>query len=141
MPKAMDSNQRHRVVLACDMDKNPTPTFIYPFLTGRQQRQMLSIYESIDDGNAQADNISKAFDMASMFLRGWEHITHPDTGEPMEFDPKRLDEVCSVLEAMELSQRVMFGQTLDLMDKKKLDSPSESDTADSVKPAAAPTRV
>jgi len=133
MPKAMDPNARYRVVLKSDENKAPAPTFIYPFLVGRQQTRMMEIYNAINDGNDPVVNVQKTFEMASMFLVGWDNITDPATGEPIPFDPAKLADICSVLEAMELAQRVLFGQTLDTHDKKKLDLPSESGTADSAK--------
>lgn len=135
MPKAADPSQRFRVVLSSDVDKDPKPTFVYPYLTGRQQMAMLDLYETIDDSAGQRANMEKAFELAAMYLLQWENISDPQTGEPMEFDRHRLADVCSVLEAMELAHRVLWGQTLDLMDKKKSDWPSASAGAESAKPA------
>lgn len=134
MPKALSPDKQHRVILECDKDQDPAPTFIYPFLTGRQQTQMMELYDSIQDSNSPLQNIKKSFGLASLFLIGWENITTPG-GEAIPFDTARLDEVCSVLEVMELSQKVMFGQTLDVLDKKKSESLLDSDTAESVNPA------
>jgi hypothetical protein len=133
MPKAMDPNSTYRVVLACDKGKTPAPTFLYPYLTGRQQMAMMELYESVDGTNVQSQNMHKAFELAGMFLRGWENVTGQD-GAPLAFGPDKLPEICSVVEAMELAHQVLFGQALDVMDKKKLDSPSASAMAGSAKP-------
>lgn len=142
MPKAMDPSKRFRAVLKCDESKEPRPTFLYPFLTGRQQMAMMEIYEQIDDSAGQLQNMKQAFELAGMFLLGWENQLHPETGQPARFDRTRpaaeqLAEICDVTEAMELAQRVMYGQTLDLLDKKKFDSPSDSATAESAPTAPA----
>lgn len=136
MPKAMNPNSRYEVVLACDKDKPSPPTFIYPFLTGLQQMEMMELYESVDGQNVRAENMRTAFKLAGMFLRGWKNVTDP-AGEPIPFDVEKLPAICSVIEAMELAQDVMFNQALDVTDKKKLDSPLGSGTAPSANPAPA----
>lgn len=89
MPKAMDPSKRFRAVLKCDESKEPRPTFLYPFLTGRQQMAMMEIYEQIDDSAGQLQNMKQAFELAGMFLLGWENQFSPGNrpAGPVRPDP------------------------------------------------------
>lgn len=136
MPKGIDPNQKYKVVLDSDKEKTSPPTFIYRYLTGRQQLAAIEKYDNIDDKNSsQIENIRKTFNLAREHLIGWDNIIDPISGGCIEFNPDHLEDICTVLEAMELCQKVLYGQVLDLESKKKLESQSDYDSEESVKPA------
>ncbi|RKY05687.1 MAG: hypothetical protein DRP56_08735 [Planctomycetota bacterium] len=114
----MDPNQKNRIVLECDAGKDPAPCFVYPFLTGRQQRLLMDDYEKIDNSGSHSENLDRTFKTAAKFLTGWENITGPD-GSVVVFDRATLEDVVSVLEAMELINKLFLQQKMSFDDKKK----------------------
>ena len=110
MPLALEPGRVHRVVLASDAHKETPPAFLYPFLTGRQQQALLEAYEAIGGQVSQGENIRRAFEAAEKHLTGWENMGRA-------FEPGALRDVCGVLEAMELVNRLLM-QGPDASEKK-----------------------
>ena len=90
MPLPLEPGGVCRIVLSGDRHKKDPPTFLFQYLTGRQQRRLISFYDFSDPSAVDA-----VFDVLGEFLVGWEHLTEP-------FDPAALDTVINVAEAFEL---------------------------------------
>ena len=102
MPAAIDPGGRYAVSLQIDKDKDPKPTFEFIFLTGRQQRQLLEIYEDIgSDPAANVKGLDKVFNMLRKFLTGWLNM-------PIDYDPAALEDLINLTEAMELINRLLL---------------------------------
>ena len=132
MPLACDPTSTHRIVLKTDQGKSPEPAFLYRFLTYRQFIELSDFQDGLKDRPAD-DSLRIQEVWLQRGLVGWEHITDPDTGQPMPFDAARIMDVVGMFEAQEILGQRMMGNLPSLEDKKKLPSPSASDTA---KPAA-----
>lgn len=118
MPIAMHPNKKFRIVLECDKNMDPAPCFVYPYLTGAQQESLVETYNRIDDTSDQTSNFNRTFEAAGRHLLGWENLTDAD-GNAIPFAADRLKEVVSVMEAIELINKLFNQQSLTLDDKKK----------------------
>jgi len=132
MPLACDPTARQRIVLDGDKDKTPQPVFFYRFLTYRQFNELAEFQDSLK-GKPAPDSIRTQEAWLKRGLLGWEHIGDPETGQPLAVDPERIMDVVNMFEAQEILLQRLMGNLPSLDDKKKLPSPSASDTA---KPAA-----
>jgi hypothetical protein len=61
--------------------------------------------------------------MVMMFLTGWENMTHPDTGEPIEFSAENLKEVLAMDELLEVLDFATGSVRPSSGDQKKSESP------------------
>lgn len=130
MPIAIDPLQKFKAVLLSDRDKSEgeRPAFIYRYATGRQWLAAREFDQQIK--NAKTDNempfdtIAELFDKLRFKLIGWEHMNDPDTGEPIKFDPAKLEDLLTMTEAFELLGLCLQQRVSD-SDKKKLESPSD----------------
>jgi hypothetical protein len=102
-----------------DRGKDPAPAFIFPFLTGRQQRELSGMLEklSLSDSVADPAQLDVAFDAAFRFCDGWENITGPD-GQPLPFSKENFFDLLAFQEVMELINR-LFTDYPSIADKKK----------------------
>jgi len=108
MPAALEPGQIYRVSLIVDSKKDPKPAFLFPYLSGRQQRKLLVVYEQIGQtAMASAAGMDALYNLLREYLLGWEYITCP-SGEMMEFDLDSLEDVLSLTEAMELVNRLLL---------------------------------
>lgn len=125
MPFAIDPNERLAVVLDCDKNKSPRPTFYFKYLTTREWRQLSDLskqyYESETVMNA-ADFLMKR---VSFGLLGWENITDRN-GNEIPFSLDALEDVIGPRDANDLMEKFLQ-QRPDADDKKKLESPSDFD--------------
>lgn len=99
MPRRTDPNSRLTLVLAGDIDKpkESQPKFFGRVLSVRQSEELMD--KRSEDGGK---SISAAVKMAMMFLTGWENMTSPDNGEPLEFSAENLKEVLTMAELLEV---------------------------------------
>ena len=148
MPLALEPSERFEIVLESDKDKprETQPRFYYRYLTGRQWRAVArrqDELEGLGSGEAVAD---ATYESAKTGLVGWENMTTPvDTryvaaGGDFPFDPDNLEDVIGLVEAQELIAKLLR-QIPDAADKKKLESPSVSDSEQSVKTVEVPIDV
>jgi hypothetical protein len=102
MPAAIEPGQKYSVSLMIDQAKDPKPIFYFPYLTGRQQRKLLEVYEQIGSGQiANADDLDRIFAELRKYLLGWDNL-------PISFDPAALEDLISITEAMELLNRLLL---------------------------------
>jgi hypothetical protein len=93
MTRRTDPSQRLVLVLDSDKDLPPEqqPKFFARVLRVRQAEQLQDLR------NQQTSNpITKAVELVMMFLAGWENVSHPDTGESLEFSAENLKEVLTL---------------------------------------------
>lgn len=130
MPIAMDPQQTIKLVLERHFEKLAPPTFLYKPLTARQWRTVAGLNDRIgelDNPNAMIDGMVECVRLG---LVGWENMVEMDTGDPVAFAPDRLEDIVTMPDLQELiAQRTTY---FNFEDKKKLSSPSDSETATSV---------
>jgi hypothetical protein len=136
MPLAADPNATQRIVLAGDENKNPQPAFIYRVLTYRKWAKLQAMMDNLKNESADAA-IRSQFDALAEGLIGWEHIVDPETGQPAAFDAARMPDIVTMFEAQEILMKRLQLALPSVEDKKKLPSPSASDTESSVRDARA----
>ncbi len=136
MPIATDPTQRIRIILEADKDKKPQPAFIYTPLTVRQFRIVSEVNDrlaGISDLNQMMDRITECVKIG---LVDWENIQNPMDGTPVKFDVACLEDILTMPEMQEMiAQRTTY---FSFEDKKKLPSPSDSDTEKSANAAPEP---
>lgn len=132
-----DPDSLHRIVRRRDTDKSPQPVFWYRYLSYRKWLELSRLQESLHQ--ADDDAPARQEHWLRFGLLGWEHVTDLDTGDVLEFDPARIMDVVTMLDAQEMLGLRLLANLPDLETKKKLPSPSESDTARPAAPAEAPT--
>jgi hypothetical protein len=137
MPFVVDPGAIHRIVLSSDEDKTPQPVFLYRHLSFRKFAELETLRSSIGKEDL-AESIRKQFSALADGLVGWVNLVDPDTGQLIPFDPARMPDLLTVAEAQEILMKRLTGAVPSVEDKKKLPSPSASDTESSVKAAEAP---
>ena len=141
MPIAVDPNARIRFVLSTDKGNDPEPTFIIKNLTARDYGVVNEICDKHLAGD-KPDPTKYILETIAFALTGWENLKGFDNAvigyskeAAMEFDA-----LLTPAELKELLDAVM-DQGARLEDKKKLESPSESDTARRAKDAKGKKRA
>lgn len=130
MPIAIDPLQKFKISLSSDIDKPEAerPAFIYRYATGRQWLEAKDfdrkIKEAKSDKDMPFDTISDLFDKLRFKLIGWENMNDPETGEPISFNPAKLEDILTMSEAFELLG-LCLQQRVSEDDKKKLESQSD----------------
>jgi hypothetical protein len=99
MPRRTDPNSRLTLVLACDqhLPADQQPKFFARVLSVRQAEELQDRRERM-----QGNPLASAIDLVMFFLCGWENMTHPDTGEPLEFNSANLKELLTIDELTEV---------------------------------------
>ena len=132
MPIATDPNAYIRFVLSTDKGKDPEPTFIFKNLTARDYSNLAG-----DDMQPKKEDPAKyILKIVAVALIGWENLVGLDRNK-IEFSAeavKELDNLLTPSEMKELLDSVM-SQGIDVEDKKKFESQSDSGTARSAKTA------
>lgn len=136
MPAALDPKNKFTIVLLDDQEKpeGKRPGFIYNFLTGRQWFRVAQVQEELPESKNMARVMDLVFNAARIGLVGWENITGLD-GKPIEFDPDKLEDVLTLVEAQELVVALESEGSLGSQYKKKLDSLSHTETEQSASDA------
>jgi len=135
MPLATNPKAMFIVVLESDqaLPEDEQPKFYYHYLTGLQQMELAQKMDDLEMTETGKEAMQKVFEAAATSLVGWTNI-RDIKGAAVPFDAKKLSSIMGMSEAQELIQKILV-QTPSAEDKKKLDSPSESSTVKSVKPA------
>ena len=118
MPRSLDPNSRLTLVLACDVDKVPQPRIFARNPTINQQRSLIAAMQSMSSGDP-AKTMEAALDAAMVCLLGWENMTEPETGMPIEFSREKIGDVLTIDELVEIFGVVTSASTPSVDDKKK----------------------
>lgn len=124
MPRALEPGATFDVVLACDKDKEPRPTFVFRALNGRDWKAVASLndrLEKADNGTARIDLI---FDAIRVGLTDWQNMVDPRTGEAIPYNAADLDLLVDSVEAWELLGTMLHNGRVSADDKKKSESPA-----------------
>jgi hypothetical protein len=135
MPFVVDPFAIQRIVLSSDEGKSPQPAFLYRHLSFRKFAELEALRASIGKEEF-SESIRKQFAALADGLVGWENI-HGPAGEPIPFNPDAMPDLLTISEAQEILIKRLTGAVPSVDDKKKLPSPSPSDTESSVKDAKA----
>lgn len=102
MPLPLEPGGVCRLVLDADKHKPNPPTFLFPWLSARQQRRLMTRYEAADAGAGGAPmDIGGLLSELSGLIVGWEHL-------PVAFAADELDTVINVAEAFELLNKLLL---------------------------------
>ena len=102
MPIASDPDCQIRLTLKSDEDKpeDSRPVFIFRHLTVRQWRKTAAIQDSLQTAESGSDAVAMILDALMPSLVNWEHLEV--SGEPVSYDPAKLDDLLTLGETMEL---------------------------------------
>lgn len=102
MPMPLEPGGTCAIVLDADKGKPNPPTFIFPFLSGRQQARLMRAYEFCEvSGSGAPMDIGALFAPLKDLIVDWHNIDIP-------FDADELDAVISVAEAYELINKLVL---------------------------------
>jgi len=140
MPLGLLPAAENKIVLYHDQKMDNPPVFIFPFLTGRQQLELIKINEQFDQVKDVSSGIyNLLYNTLAQHLLSWDNLVDKH-GEPLRYCDYRdqqysgLDTILSITEAMELFIRLMNQLPPDAL-KKKSDLPSDTLKAGSAKNA------
>lgn len=108
------------MVLASDQYLPPEsqPKFFARVLSVRQAEEL---QDKRDQGGKKS--LAIALEVLMEFLTGWENMTHPDTGEPLDFNVENLKEVLTIDELHEVVDFAVGTIKPTGDDQKKSESP------------------
>lgn len=138
MPLATRPNQTYEIVLSTDADlpKDKQPVFIFRYVSIEEWEEIASLDTAFDVATDPKIMIDLAFRAIKKTLCDWRNMKKV-SGEVIPYKPEKLKTMVTLQEAVELMQAAV-AQKPALEDKKKLDLPSDSGTAESVKDAKGP---
>jgi len=136
MSLAADPNQTIEIVLQSDKNLPPEtqPVFYFKYLTCRKWKAFLALREKMKDVKTVAEVVDVAIEILSLNLCGWKNVVAAD-GTKVEFSLDKIEDILSPDDIYDLMTVEKEQQTLSADDKKKLDSPSQSDTDSSAESA------
>jgi hypothetical protein len=135
MPLATDLRKRSRIVLTSDQDlpEDERPTFVYRRLTGSESLDLADLVDGINADQPPRESLEIAYKAIMIGLVGLENITDL-AGKKLKLgDEIAWQNILTISEVMEIAHRLFAEQELSVEDKKKLDSPSDSDTVKSAR--------
>ena len=115
-----------KVVLSEHAAMENPPTFLFRFLNGHQQRELLQVKADMDKGD-ELEKFDAMFAAVESHLVGWENID-------IEYGKGKLSEVIGWNEVISLLARLVYQRPC-VADKKKCKSPSPLDMENSAKTA------
>ena len=125
------TEEKHEVVLQEHEGMENPPTFVFPCLNGRQQRELVLFKESMDKSSLEnrggLENFDALFEKIESCLLGWENLS-------TEYSKGKLMDVVGYAQCLELLACLTY-QSPSIAAKKKSKSPSPSGTEKSAPPA------
>jgi hypothetical protein len=138
MPIALEPGEVFKVILESDKSKpkNKQPYFEFRFLSGRQWKEFIQKQAKIKKAKGGIEALDRLLELLAIGLVNWKNMIDPETKKTIKFNIKEMDRLLTMSEAAELLVKFQ-NQSIDVetIDKKKLDSQSESSTEQSAKPA------
>ena len=111
----VSTTEKYRAVLNEYAEMENPPTFLFDFLTGRQQREVMLFWEGM--GTGKLADFDALFELVESHLLGWENIE-------AEYTKGGLLDVVSYGECLELLALLAY-QPPSVADKKKSKSPDQ----------------
>ncbi len=122
MPVFLEPGQKYPVVLDCDKDKTPCPTF---YAKSQSMRGQLAIGQVLDAWTESDETLERLFEMTREKLAevviGWSGMVDPTTQQEIPFSPDSFVDVLSYAEARELLTKVAYNRHFDAVEEKKSD--------------------
>jgi len=119
------------------LPENERPVFVFRYLSIIEWEEVAKLNDKFESAVEAAEMINLAFEVIKKTLCGWRNMKAPDEQE-IDYNPEKLKSMVTLGEATELMMAAV-GQRPSVADKKKLDLPSDSDTAGSAKDVKGPT--
>lgn len=136
MPCALDTNDTYKLVLHNDSGKpeQERPALVFRYLSARETKKAAKLLDEfwsakMDEKATLADYIDRGFAAVKVGLVGWENFGRP-------FDLNDVDDVLTVTDLVEVCERWLLAQQLSEIEKKRLGSLSNSNTAKPAEPAS-----
>jgi len=128
MPILTDPRAKIEYILKSDRDRpaNDQGVFIFKILTAALWKKVAAHSDAFDKSQTGAETLDCAIAVIKEVLVGWRNLK-------LDFDLNKIEELLTPAEITELMQASIAQQIITVEDKKKLDSPSPSDTGSSVK--------
>jgi len=124
MPLTLEPNATYEYILESDRDKpTPQPVFVFRFVTCREWRDLVALEDVFDAGTTAIEKLSAMLAAVKTSLVSWRHVTTTD-GVTIDYDPERLEDIVTQVEASELMRAALRNQQPTEQDKKKSESPS-----------------
>ncbi len=114
MPIPLSPNDKFELILESDMardaDGKPlavqppeTPRFFFRHLSGREQRTLAEMLDTLETSEKTAVAIDRNFETLRFLLVGWSSIRDPlQNGQEIPYNPDRVEDVLQYQEAQEL---------------------------------------
>lgn len=133
MPLATHPNATYEIVLTTDMHlpEDERPVFVFRYLSIIEWEEIAKLNDKFESTTDAVEMINLAFEVIEKTLCGWRNMKAPD-GREIGYELKKLKSMVTLGEATELMMAAV-GQRPSVADKKKLDLPSDSDTAGSAR--------
>lgn len=87
-----------RIILRAHAELSESPVFLFPYLTGREQRSLAQI---TSDDTESVENFDHIYNLVAGHLIGWENMG-------IDFDAKKLMDVCNYSSVIELAARLVY---------------------------------
>lgn len=138
MPLATHPNATYEIVLTTDahLPKNEQPVFVFRYLNIIEWEKIAKLNDKFESTTDAVEMIDLAFQVIKKTLCGWRNMKALDK-QDIGYNPEKLKSMVTLGEATELMMAAV-GQRPSVADKKKLDLPSDSDTAGSAKDVKGP---
>lgn len=112
MPLFLEPDQKYPVVLDCDKDKTPAPTFFAKSQSMRGQQKVAECLNKLTDEETTTPQLFDAtVETLGEVLVGWSNMGR-------EYSVEALRDVLSYSEARELLRKIMYNQHLQTEEKK-----------------------
>ncbi len=119
----VSTTEKYRAVLNDHAEMEAPPTFLFPCLNGRQQREVMVVRAEIEIGSAKG--FDELFGLVESYLVGWENID-------IEYKGGNLLDVINYSQCTELLALLAF-QGPSIADKKKYKLRLQASTEKSAK--------
>jgi len=110
MPRALEPKTPCPIVLECDKDKEPQPTFFAESKSYRDSDSMRQEMKATPTDQC-------GFEILKRNLVGWENMVGRD-GSEIKFNPERLADVVTVSEVWELLGKIIANDHVTTEEKK-----------------------
>jgi len=98
--------KKFKIVLKSDQDRpeQEQPYFEFEHLSGHQWIERVKIQESIEQAETGVEAVNRLFETLRIGLVGWGNMNNPETGQPIVFNVKKLQDLLTFGEARELNE-------------------------------------
>lgn len=127
MPIAVDPNSTYDYVLEGDRDKEKPPSFTVKYLVCSKWKEVAMLHDEFKAADGVGEQLDAAAKTIKIALAGWKNMPNFEGTGMMDYNPDVILDLLTLTELTEL-MRAILHQSIEPDDKKKLESPSDSNT-------------